>query len=178
MELKCPLTYEEQVKKLQAHDTLIIKHHQQKYAGKMPLWVLVELLSFSNLSKLYSSMYNSEKQTIANAVGTGCKTLENHLHCLSVLRNKCAHAARLYNTTFNPPARLPSGFLRKNPTIKNDTLFAYILVLIARLPDRETKIGLVTAVVAVLEAYAGEVDLSLCGFPVNYLDVFTKQMQI
>ena len=70
----------------------------------MPLWVMVELMSFSNISKLYSSMYISEKETIAQAVGIKYKTLENHLHCLSVLRNKCAHAARLYNTEFNPPA--------------------------------------------------------------------------
>ena len=39
-------------------------------------------------------------------VGVGKDTLENHLHCLSVLRNKCAHTARMYNTDFNPPAKL------------------------------------------------------------------------
>ena len=45
----------------------------------------------------------------------GKDTLENHLHCLSVLRNKCAHAARMYNTDFNPPAKFTSSFLRKHP---------------------------------------------------------------
>ena len=30
----------------------------------MPLWVIVELMSFSNMSKLYSSMYYSEKEAI------------------------------------------------------------------------------------------------------------------
>lgn len=158
------------------HDSLIVRHHQRKYGGKMPLWVIVELLSFSNLSKLYNSMYISEKQKIADAVGTGYEVLENHLHCLSVLRNKCAHAARLYNCTFNPPARLPSGFLRKNPTVKNDTLFAYVLVLLARLPDRESKIGFVTAILTVLENYTGEVDLSLCGIPENYVTVLSKYL--
>ena len=51
----------------------------------MLLWVIVELMSFSNMSKLYSSMYYSEKDAIARMVGVGKDTLENHLHCLSVL---------------------------------------------------------------------------------------------
>ena len=50
-------------------------------------------------------MYYSEKDAIVHMVGVGRDTLENHLHCLSVLRNKCAHAARMYNTDFNPPAK-------------------------------------------------------------------------
>ena len=87
----------------------------------MPLWVIVELMSFSNLSKLYSSMYYSEKDVIANMVGVGRDTLENHLHCLSVLRNKCAHSARMYNTDFNPPAMFTTSLLRKHPEIKNNS---------------------------------------------------------
>lgn len=65
-------------------DSLIVKHHQIKYSSKMPLWVIVELMSFSNMSKLYSSMYYSEKDAIAHMVGVGRDTLENHLHCLPV----------------------------------------------------------------------------------------------
>ena len=34
-------------------DSLIVKHHKIKYSSKMPLWVIVELMSFSNMSKLY-----------------------------------------------------------------------------------------------------------------------------
>lgn len=111
-------------------DSLIVKHHKMKYSSKMPLWVIVELMSFSNMSKLYSSMYYSEKDAIAHMVGVGRDTLENHLHCLSVLRNKCAHAARMYNTDFNPPAKFTTSFLRKHPEIKNNSLFAYTLVLL------------------------------------------------
>ena len=71
-------------------DSLIVKHHKAKYESKMPLWVIVELMSFSNTSKLYSSMYISEKEKIADAVGVSYATLENHLHCLAVLRNRFA----------------------------------------------------------------------------------------
>lgn len=50
-------------------DSLIVKHHKAQYESKIPLWVIVELMSFSNTSKLYSSMYISEKEKIADAVG-------------------------------------------------------------------------------------------------------------
>ena len=157
-------------------ESLIVKHHKNKYASKMPLWVMVELMSFSNISKLYSSMYISEKETIAQAVGVRYKTLENHLHCLSVLRNKCAHAARLYNTEFNPPARFTKTFLQKNPEVKNDSLFAYVLVLLKRLPDANSKRKLIDSIELVIEQYQDDIDMALIGFPGNYLEILNNNV--
>lgn len=153
-------------------DSLIVKHHKQKYGNKMPLWVIVELLSFSNVSKLYNTMYISEKQQIADVVGVGIEKLENHLHCLAVLRNKCAHAARLYNTEFNPPAKFTKQFLKKHPEMRNNTLFAYVLVLIKHLPDRAMKAQLVSDISIVLEKYSDSIDLRMIGFPEYYQDLF------
>ena len=153
-------------------DSLIVKHHKKKYGDQMPLWVMVELLSFSNVSKLYKSMYFSEQQQIADVVGVGIYKLENHLHCLSVLRNKCAHAARLYHTTFKPSAQFTPNFLRRHPNFRPDTLFAYILVLFKHLPDEAMKTQLANDVFIVLDEYCDVVDLSLIGFPENYKDYF------
>ncbi len=158
-------------------DSLIVKHHQIKYNSKMPLWVIVELMSFSNTSKLYSSMYISDKDKIAQNVGTGYATLENHLHCLSVLRNKCAHAARLYNTQFNPPAKFPTQYLKKHPEVRNDSLFAYTLVLLKRLPDVCTKLALISDVQTVIEEYRDDIELSLIGFPTEYLQLLKKEVR-
>ena len=155
-------------------DSLVVKHHKQKYQGKMPLWVIVELLSFSNVSKYYNCLYFSDKDAIASAVGVSRETLGNHLHCLSVLRNKCAHGARLYNTTFNPPAHLTKTFLRKNPQVKVDTLFAYLLVLIKRLPDQDSKSNLVDDLEQVINKYEKFIDLRLIGFPLDYLQIFSN----
>ena len=157
-------------------DSLIVKHHKNKYDSKMPLWVMVGLMSFSNLSKLYSSMYISEKDRIAKAIRIGRNTLENHLHCLSVLRNKCAHAARLYNTEFYPPARFTKDFLRKNPEVKNNSLFAYALVLLRRLPDKKSKRNFVDAVQTVVEQYKDDIDMSLIGFPKNYIKILSNNV--
>lgn len=152
-------------------DSLIVKHHKNKYANKMPLWVMVELMSFSNLSKLYSAMYYSEKEAIAQAVGIGKDTLENHLHCLAVLRNKCAHAARLYNTQFNPPAKFTKTFLRAHPEIRNNSLFAYALVLLKRLPDIKSKRDLIASIETVIEEYKDDINMALIGFPNNYIEI-------
>lgn len=158
-------------------DSPVLKHHQITYQNKMPLWVIVEFLSFSNLSKLYNSMYYSEKEVIAKSSGTGYKTLENHLHCLTVLRNKCAHAARLYNTSFNPPTRLPSNFLKNNPNVKNDTLFAYILILLKRLPSKEEKKELIDKLDTLINQYKNNIDLSLIGFPTNYITILNNEVK-
>lgn len=155
-------------------DSLIVKHHQSKYSGKMPLWVIVELMSFSNISKLYSSMYFSEKDAIASSLGTGRNALENHLHCLAVLRNKCAHAARIYNTAMNPPAKFTPNFLRKNPAIANNSLFAYILILLQRLPDETSKDSFLTSLDAVIEEYKEDIDLNCIGFPLDYMSILKK----
>ena len=142
----------------------------------MPLWVIVELMSFSNMSKLYISMYYSEKDAIAHMVGTGRDTLENHLHCLSVLRNKCAHAARMYNTDFNPLAKFTTSFLRKHPEIKNNSLFAYTLVLLKRLPDESSKKSLIQNVENVISEYSDDIDLNLIGFPENYMEIMKNSL--
>lgn len=152
-------------------DSLIVKHHKRRYGNKMPLWVIVELMTFSNISKLYGSMYESEQNTIAELVGTTRKELRNHLHCLAVLRNKCAHAARLYNTDFNPPVKLSQNFLRKNPNVKNNSLFAYILVLLKRLPDVKSKDVFLTRIEGIIEEYKDSIDLSCVGFPENYAGI-------
>lgn len=157
-------------------DSLIVKHHKEKYKGKMPLWVIVELLSFSNVSKLYNCMFFSEKDEIAAAVNTSRGTLENHLHCLSVLRNKCAHGARLYNTPFNPPAHLTSQFLKKNVDVKNDSLFAYILILLKRLPDQDSRKNLFDDLERVMKKYRDDIRLDLIGFPMDYQKILKNSI--
>lgn len=146
-------------------DSLVMRHHRERYGGHEPLWVITEILSFSNLSKLYNSMYYSDKDLIANAVGTGREVLSNHLHCITILRNKCAHAARLYNTRMSKPVQLPAYFLRANLEIKNNSLFAYIIMLLKRLPDDPTKKDYIAEFTRIVEKYRETVDMRFIGIP-------------
>ena len=57
-------------------DTAFIKHHAIMYNNQMPLWVLVEVMTFSTLSKLYNCMYISEQKAIASSIGTSPRILK------------------------------------------------------------------------------------------------------
>lgn len=153
-------------------DSLIVKHHEEHYDGKMPLWVMTELMSFSSVSMLYNAMYTSSQEKIARNLNVGYKTLANHLHCMSVLRNKCSHGARLMNTRFHPPVRLSRRFLTDHPTVDNASLFAYLLVLSRRLPSAALRQTFIESLYALIGRYEDVLDLSLLGFPTNYRIIF------
>lgn len=79
-----------------------VKHHMDKYRGAMPSWVVVELLSFGDLSSLYTGLSKEIKQNLTAEYYPGCRFdyLENWLEGLVILRNFCAHHKRLYNRGF------------------------------------------------------------------------------
>lgn len=155
-------------------DGPIVRHHMSKYEGKMPIWVMTELLSFSSLSMLYSAMYDADQECIANNCGTTSRTLTNHLHCLSVLRNKCAHCSRLYNAKLAPPVRLSKTFLIRHPEINNTDLSAYIIMLMQRLPDRSSKTHLLSDITRLIDEESYDIDLSPIGITDDYLDLLIQ----
>lgn len=154
-------------------DSLVVQHHKIKYGDRMPLWVMVGLLSFSNLSKLYNCMYDSEKESIAVGMHTLPSVLRNHLYCLSKLRNKCAHYSRLYGSDvcFNPPIKLPRSFLSRHSEIKNNTLFAYLLALIQRQPTAKDKECLSGGLISLIKSYENIISLEQIGAPNNYVSI-------
>lgn len=157
--------------KMYYRDSAIVKHHFKKYHDKMPLWVMLELMTCSSVSMFYHAMYISDKEVIADKIGVSSATLENHLHALSVLRNKCSHGVRLYNTVFNPPIRFNKSFLRAHQDMTNNSLFAYVLMLIKRLPTDSDRKQFRDKLNRILRKYEGKVDLKLIGFPDDYREM-------
>lgn len=157
-------------------DSAFVKHHMQKYNGKMPLWVAVEVMSFTNLSKLYHSMWTDEQRAIAQGMKTQEKYLKNQLYCMSILRNICAHGGRLYNRDFFIPIKLGFKTLTELPDLENTKLFAYLIVLIRLLPKREDGIGLITDIDYLMKEFKDIIDYSKIGFRENYLDYLTSMV--
>lgn len=115
----------------------VVLHHKNYYDGKLPIWVIVELLSFNSLSVLFSNLVTENKKTISsNAFNMNEDYLQNWLHSLCVLRNICAHYGYLYKRKFSIPPRI-SKELNWHPE-KNSELFAQFLVII-RLSAREIR---------------------------------------
>lgn len=74
-----------------------------------PVWKTLEVVSFGTLSKLYCNMNDVEvKKKVANDFHLPQYLyLESWIKCASVLRNCCAHHARLWNRRFPVIPKLP-----------------------------------------------------------------------
>ena len=99
-----PVHHEDVMKELQGaigdnKNEAFIKHHQTKYNGKLPVWAIVETLSFGALSRLFAALNQSIKNEICEKYYYGIRPqiIENIMEGLVVLRNICAHHSRLYN---------------------------------------------------------------------------------
>jgi abortive infection bacteriophage resistance protein len=93
---------------------VFIKHNFDKHEGEVPVWAVVEVLSFGTLSKIiknlrtgtgssYSTLaanyqYTSKK---GNSVNPSQKMFASWVQGISVLRNMCAHNSRIYNRTIH-----------------------------------------------------------------------------
>lgn len=76
-----------------------IRSFKKKYHNALPpSWMLVEIIPFGTISKLYQNLKsNKEKKNIANSFGLNEKVFSNWLHVMVYLRNICAHHSRLWN---------------------------------------------------------------------------------
>ena len=90
-----------------------IKHYIETY-GAVPLWVLVNYLTIGNMSHLYNVLKDTEKNTIAkyysdkyakqyvstSPIRISAGDMQSALKIFNLVRNKCAHEERLYNSDF------------------------------------------------------------------------------
>ena len=92
---------------------IFILHLRQKYDEELPpLWATCELMTFGEFSKwLTNTQSGALRNQVARAYGLDESILVSFLHHLTVVRNLCAHHARLWNREFTLRWKLP----RKNP---------------------------------------------------------------
>ena len=74
-----------------------INHYVVK-EGYVPLWVLVNAISFSRLSTFYNLMKQKERIEVSQHWGIQETDLISYIEVLAFFRNICAHDDRLYNT--------------------------------------------------------------------------------
>ncbi|WP_231583027.1 Abi family protein [Actinobaculum suis] len=105
-----------------------IKHYRNCYGGNYPFWVLAEVLDFADISRLYEGLPASDQRTIAEEMGIVIdlgalsknqqrkaklqSPLVRWMEQLTIVRNYCAHHARLWNKSFAPA---PTAALRTQP---------------------------------------------------------------
>ena len=119
--------YERQRKEARSED--YVKHFTLNYDGDVPVWAATEFLSMGSLVRLYGLMQSSDRKWIAHDLQVKSpEVLFGWLKALNVLRNHCAHGARIWNrkTTYPPTKvnpRMVERQLHHLQEVPNDRLY-------------------------------------------------------
>ncbi|MCQ4087978.1 Abi family protein [Saccharibacillus sp. JS10] len=146
---------------------IFIKHHRSNYGGRFPIWVAIEVLTFSNLSTFFSNFKPSDKRDIAKSYLLKTPNLlENWLHGFSVLRNKCAHFSRLYYTFLGKDVLLSKNAV----ALKLNRKKLYALIFSAKyfVTDREFWSDWVNELESLVINHQHTLNLSFLGFIPNW----------
>lgn len=144
---------------------LFVAHHYSKYQGQFPIWVAIEVLSFSTLSMLYKNLENTVKQRIAKKYyGVHFSYIQSWLHTLTTIRNIVAHHGRLYGKQL---IIRPKIFSEESKVISNKKLFS-VFVIVSKLLSPEEKIVFKSQMEMLVSAYEESIDLQELGFPQDW----------
>jgi len=89
---------------------LFVKHYVGKYSSPSlpPSWMVMELLTFGQLSTIYDRMANAaDQKAIARLFNTQAELLRSWLQTLSYVRNVCAHHSRCWNRALGNAPKVP-----------------------------------------------------------------------
>ena len=77
----------------------IVTHYMTEH-GHIPLWVLVNVLTFGKIENFYKNMKPADKTTVAKQFNLQPDELAKFMHMLALARNKCAHDERFFDIKF------------------------------------------------------------------------------
>lgn len=158
-----------------------IKHHKTKYKDQLPIWVVVETLSFGALSRLFSCLEYEYQNLICKQYYSPIpvKYLANWTEGLCVLRNICAHKSRLFNRGFaqaflfppeDHPVFIKEGY--ESDHIGKKLFFA--LVIIDRIHPDKNILSRMNNDLSSLTSQYPFVDIKHYGLRPNYAEIIEK----
>lgn len=161
-----------------------VNYNITKY-GTVPLWVIIQTLTFGNLSKMYMFSNQSLQSQIArNFENVYSNQLDSMLNVLSKFRNVCAHGERLFNyKTKKSIQNLP---IHKNlkdysPASKNNLFnviicFKYLLSKNDFLYFFDNLENMIKFLIDTVGSKYSEMVLDKMGFPNNWKDIKTIEL--
>lgn len=114
-----------------------IKHYMLTY-GFVPLWVLINIFSFGDVSKFFELMNQKERNLVAKHLNCREDELMQFIKIMNFYRNLCAHDERVYNTKVPKYIYIKDNIYHKKLNIKRqgemyiqgkNDLFALIISL-------------------------------------------------
>lgn len=77
----------------------VVTHYMTEH-GYIPLWVLVNVLTFGKIENFYKNMKTVDKTIVAKQFNLHPDELAKFMHMLALARNKCAHDERFFDIRF------------------------------------------------------------------------------
>lgn len=151
---------------------LSLQHFIKENNGQFPIWVYVEYMTLTDASILYSLLKDEIKVKISQSFGIfNDDILSKHLHCVSNLRNLCAHNYRLYGRVFKRKPSLSKAQKENLYLKRNDKLFSYFLVIKQLISNQDEYKIVVERLFSAFEKYK-RIDIHQYGFPDNWKEIF------
>jgi abortive infection bacteriophage resistance protein len=154
-----------------------IKHYKETYDDPAlpPIWTVIEILSFGQCVKISSKLKRFYRNKIAKTYGEDEKFILSWMHCLSNLRNTCAHHSWLWNRRLTfIPAQNHKVFGKYFNGTNNNRLFNYLVVMQIVL----SKINPTTSWLEKFKSYVNESEIEIyyMGFPSDWEERLNKIM--
>jgi abortive infection bacteriophage resistance protein len=158
---------------------VFILHNFDNHDGAVPLWAVVEVISFGTLSKTIKNLKTGTavssalirdykfKNQAGNLILPSWNMLTSWIQAASVMRNICAHNGRIYNRVINTaPQLIQSDTICPRP--KYNGLYQILLAMKYLRPTDASWNALSAKLTALLVQYASVIDLNRINFPADW----------
>jgi abortive infection bacteriophage resistance protein len=152
-----------------------VSRFYSKYTSEihLPLWIVVEVMTFGQLFTLFRNLNHKEQQELSNQYYIFSPVMISWLHTLNFIRNACAHHARIWNRIISIEPKIPEK--RNRPEwhfpieIDNRKIYAVLTLLRYLLKFIDPKSDWQNRLEDLLKSYP-DVPISWMGFPNNWLE--------
>ncbi|MDO5734368.1 MAG: Abi family protein [Eubacteriales bacterium] len=152
--------------------TPVVIHHNKKYDGRFPIWVIIEFFNLGAVSFFYADLQISDQKFIASTYfNTGYKQLMSWLRVLTELRNKCAHFSRLYFWNFKSIPKRDKRFKYET----DGTLYSQFIMLSYLYPEKDEWNRLLLKLKYLVNDYDDYIELQHIGFPDDWFEALSRK---
>lgn len=147
---------------------IFVKEFYDKYDEEyLPVWAMVEIVSFNTLSKIFANLKESYRSEITKELKIKPFVLQRWLHTFTYIRNICAHHSRLWNKILAIEPMIPKN-QKLFHSLNNQKLFfvlSMIQFIFISIDDKEFDFKL--ELKSLLTKYPN-VDIKAMGFIENW----------
>lgn len=155
-----------------------IQHNILKNGSYLPIWVLIDILSFNNIACLYENMLDIDRDEINKDFlkeHISPKIISKWLNQFAILRNDCAHHERIYYENL-PNIDIKTKVVKSSLKNNNDNLFSYLLCLSHLVYSNEKWVDFIEDLESIINKYY-LIDIEKIGFPTDWKLILLKEIE-